>query len=121
MLYTGKVFAQINPENWRKPKTDIVIVSALFGLIKHYELIPDYNLIMTDKINDTKEIISTFWRNKNIVNLINPNEDIDLLFNKYRMAFNVNGNSIGVTPNINWNDKYGSHKGRWLNEQLNQL
>jgi hypothetical protein len=28
------------------------------------------------------------------------------------------GKLIGINPGINWKDKYGIHKGKWLNEQL---
>lgn len=120
-LYNGRVFKKISCENWTKGSTSVVIVSALFGLIKHDEFIPDYNLIMTDKIPETNELISTFWRNKNISRFVSKETDIDLLFSKYRKAFNKKGDNIGEIPNIKWRDKYGSHKGEWLNEQLHRL
>jgi len=44
-----------------------------------------------------------------------------LLFSKYRKAFNQKSEYIAQNPSINWRDKYGSHKGEWLNEQLNLL
>ena len=102
-------------------KSEIIIVSALFGLIKHNEYIPDYNLIMTDRLLETNELISAYWRNKNIAQFVSKETDVDLLFSKYRKAFNKKGDSIAVEPNILWRDKYGSHKGEWLNEQLNNI
>lgn len=120
-LYNGRVFKKISSENWTKKDTNIIIVSALFGLIKHDEHIPDYNLIMTDKIPGTNELISTFWKDKNLEQYVSKDNDIDLLFSKYRKAFNKKGDNIGVIPNVTWRDKYGSHKGEWLNEQLNRL
>jgi len=120
-LYNGKVFKKISFENWTKKDTNIIIVSALFGLIKHDEHIPDYNLIMTDKVPGTNEMISSFWKKKNLVQYVSKDNDIDLLFSKYRKAFNSHGDFISNEPQILWRDKYGSHKGEWLNEQLNML
>jgi cytoplasmic iron level regulating protein YaaA (DUF328/UPF0246 family) len=120
-LYNGRVFKKVSLENWTKKKSEIIIVSALFGLIKHNEYIPDYNLIMTDRLLETNELISAYWRNKNIAQFVSKETDVDLLFSKYRKAFNKKGDSIAVEPNILWRDKYGSHKGEWLNEQLNNI
>ena len=117
-LYDGKIYSKINLENWQKKETDVIIVSALFGLIKHNDLIPNYDVMMTNKIPNHGEIISSFWRNKNINKLISAQTTTDLLFSKYRKAFNKAGSYVGVLPNIKWKDNYGSHKGEWLNEQL---
>jgi cytoplasmic iron level regulating protein YaaA (DUF328/UPF0246 family) len=120
-LYNGRVFKKVSEENWIKINTEIIIVSALFGLIKHDEYIPDYNLIMTDKLPEKNELISSYWKNKNIAQFVSKDTDVDLLFSKYRKAFNKKGDSIAIEPNIIWRDKYGSHKGEWLNEQLNKI
>lgn len=117
-LYDGKIYSKINLENWQKKETDVIIVSALFGLIKHNDLIPNYDVMMTNKMPNNGEIISSFWRNKNINKLISAQTTTDLLFSKYRKAFNKAGSNVGVLPNIKWKDNYGSHKGEWLNEQL---
>ena len=74
--------------------------------------------MMTNKIPNNGEIISSFWRNKNINKLISAQTTTDLLFSKYRKAFNKAGSNVGFLPNIKWKDNYGSHKGEWLNEQL---
>jgi cytoplasmic iron level regulating protein YaaA (DUF328/UPF0246 family) len=120
-LYNGKVFKKVTLENWTKKDTRVIIVSALFGLINHDEYIPDYNLIMTDKIPGTNKMISTFWKDKNIAHHVSKENDIDLLFSKYRKAFNRRGELIANEPNILWRDNYGSHKGEWLNQELNLL
>jgi cytoplasmic iron level regulating protein YaaA (DUF328/UPF0246 family) len=120
-LYKGRLYDKIINENWEKKQTEIIIVSALFGLIKHHELIPYYNISMTDKIPGTNESISKYWRRKNINEHINKASDIDLLFNKYRKAFNSRGFAVGIVPDILWRDNYGAHKGEWLNQQLNIL
>ena len=120
-LYTGKLFKKVQKENWENQQTDVIIVSALFGLLKHDELIPDYNVVITDLIPNSNDIISTYWRAQNLNSYIDNNVDIDLLFSKYRKAFNKEGSNIGIIPNVIWRDKYGSHKGEWLNQQLNNL
>ena len=114
-LYSGRLYSQIIDENWVKIETNILIVSALFGIIKHTDLIPTYNLVMDN--NKTN-----FWQNNiDLNNFINQNEDIDLLSKNYRMAFNPQGNQIAETPNAIFADNYGHHKGIWLNNQLNNL
>lgn len=120
-LYKGRLYTQISPKNWFKKDLDVVIVSALFGLIRHNELIPEYDVRIDDRIKESRELISTFWRRKNLMQYLNPNSDIDLLFHKYRKAFNIQGNPIGVTPSVKWHDKYGTHKGRWLNQELEKI
>ena len=120
-LYNGKLYSQVSKENWGKSNADIKIVSALFGIINHTELLPDYNVKITDKIPKTNLLISDFWRSKNIARFVNVDSDVDLLFNKYRKAFNIKGETIGIQPVVIWKDKYGSHKGKWLNQQLNSL
>jgi cytoplasmic iron level regulating protein YaaA (DUF328/UPF0246 family) len=53
-LYSGKrakLYPKVDVNNWLKPDADIKILSALFGWINHTDLIPWYNLAMTDKIN----------------------------------------------------------------------
>ena len=77
--------------------------------------------MITDLIPNSNDIISTYWRAQNLNNYIDNNVDVDLLFSKYRKAFNKEGSNIGINPNVKWRDKYGSHKGEWLNQQLNNL
>ena len=120
-LYTGRLYKKVQQENWKKQKTDVIIVSALFGLLQHDELIPYYNVVMTDKIPGSDEIISTYWLKHNLNQYITNKTIVDLLFSQYRKAFNKKGDNIGEIPNVLWRDKYGTHKGEWLNEQLNIL
>lgn len=126
-LYSGvraRLYSQINNVNWTNPQADVKILSALFGLIKHTDLIPYYDLAMTDKISVANNQINVFdyWRiNTNLNIFIQPQVDIDLLSKKYRKAFNINENPIAILPNVIWNDRYGHHKGVWLNEQLSML
>lgn len=123
-LYSGKrakLYSKVNDNNWLKPDADIKILSALFGWINHTDLIPWYNLAMSDKvnINNNQIYVFNYWRNNiNLNDFINPMIDIDLLSNKYRKSLNIGGNPIAKTPDVLWNDKYGAHKGIWLNEEL---
>ena len=123
-LYSGtraKLYRKVSNIKWTNPNTDVTILSALFGLIKHTDLIPYYDLAMTDNIIIGNNLINVFdyWRINFDLNIfINPLVDIDLLSNKYRKAFNADENPVANVPNIIWNDRYGVHKGLWLNGQL---
>jgi cytoplasmic iron level regulating protein YaaA (DUF328/UPF0246 family) len=123
-LYSGKrakLYPKVDVNNWSKPDANIKILSALFGWINHTDLIPWYNLAMTDKVNINNNQINVFnyWRNNiNLSDFINPIVDIDLLSNKYRKALNVSENPVALIPNVSWIDKYGVHKGIWLNKEL---
>ena len=110
-LYTGRLYTQVNIDNWLK-NVDIKIVSALFGVIRHTDLIPYYDLAMDRQLH-------AFWRNINL-NIFFEENDKDLLSINYRKAFNYNGNPIAFVPEV-WNDRYGVHRGNWLNNQLNNL
>lgn len=119
-VYNGKIYKQIDKNNWCKKTTDIIIVSALFGLIRPNELIPYYNVKMDDKLPNTNTKISTFWFENKLINYLPfcPLH-VDLLTKKYRNAFNKNNAPIGQFVNNNiWKDNYGIYKGKWLNSQL---
>lgn len=118
-LYNGRLYSRVSSHNWLKSNADIMILSALFGWIKHTDLIPHYNLAMDNRINGV--YVWRQWYNLNVLPRIFENTDIDLLSGKYRKAINLNGNYVSQHPNINWRDKYGFQKGEWLNEKLNNL
>lgn len=116
-LYSGNLYSQVEEFNWRKTKTNVLIVSALFGIIKHTDLIPSYNLFMTDGKNG----IASFWReNIELNKFINLNNDVDLLFQNYRKAFNKKGERI-TQYNIQNFIGRRHNQGKWLNNQLNNL
>ncbi|MEI6754721.1 MAG: peroxide stress protein YaaA [Paludibacter sp.] len=117
-LNKGRLYSRVSEQNWLKPNADIMILSALFGWIKHTDLIPDYNLTMREFNNGHN--VRQIWHNQNILQQFVGNVDIDLLSTIYRNAINY-GNNIPQIPNVNWRDRYGFHKGEWLNEQLNNL
>ena len=121
-VYNGKIYIEIKRENyWLKPKTDIIIVSALFGLLKPTELIPYYNVKMDSFIPNTKMKISKFWLNNNLFSFLPECNNVDLLSKPYRKAFNNKNIHIGQEVNEKWKDNYGKHKGVWLNKQLENL
>lgn len=124
-LYSGtrsKIYPQIKIENWKKPCVEIKILSALFGWVDYTDLLPKYNLRMSDKIQTDKiQTVWRYWFNQNILDqIVNSNDDIDLLSGDYRKA--IIGKSIPISkiPNIIFKG-YGIEKGKWLNEELNKL
>lgn len=121
-LYTGnrsKLYPQISEDNWLKPNADIMILSALFGWIKHTDLIPYYDLKMDKKI-DERFYVWQIWNHFNVLSQLISDTDIDLLSPDYRKAIIGRDRNVGVLPNEHFTD-WGVQKGRWLNEQLNNL
>lgn len=119
-LYSGnrsRIYPQITLANWTKDCIDIRILSALFGWIKHTDLLPYYNLRMSDKIPQTNQKIFQYWNNQHLLNQLLHQNDIDLLSGDYRKAVHGNTNPIAIVPNIQFTD-YGVQKGIWLNNQL---
>lgn len=114
----SNLYRHVDDINWLKPCVNINILSALFGWIKHTDLIPTYNLKMDDKINNTRVKVNRLWLNFEVLqNYIRPN-DIDLLSKDYRKAINIGGNR--VTQNVPGPFAgRGDKKGIWLNGQLN--
>ncbi|RVU25060.1 peroxide stress protein YaaA [Sandaracinomonas limnophila] len=121
-LYSGnrsKLYPQIREENWKKNCVEIKVLSALFGWIKHTDLLPYYDLRMSDKILDNK-FVYKYWQNKNVLAQFIDENDIDLLSTNYRKAIHGNSNPVAIIPNVNFTD-YGVQKGKWLNKELNNL
>lgn len=122
-LYSGvgsKLYPKVTLDNWSKPCVKIKILSTLFGWINHDDFIPYYNLKMDDKINDSIKVFK-FWKSKNILENIIEIGDIDLLSESYKKAFNKNEYPPNIKPEIQWHDRYGHHKGKWLNQQLDSI
>jgi cytoplasmic iron level regulating protein YaaA (DUF328/UPF0246 family) len=124
-LYSGRrsqLYSQISKENWKKPCIKIKILSALFGWIDHRDLIPIYDLKMTDKLTKTNnQTVWRFWKEKKILNqAFNLNNSIDLLSTNYRKAINGKDQQISLEPQIKFTD-YGIQKGKWLNKALDNI
>lgn len=119
-LYSGnrsRIYPRITAANWTKDCIDIRILSALFGWIKHTDLLPNYDLRMSDNIPQTNQKIFHYWQNKNLLNQLVNQNDIDLLSGDYRKAVHGNTTPIATIPNAQFTD-YGIQKGIWLNNQL---
>ena len=111
------MYPPITEANWTKNCIDIKILSALFGWIKHTDLVPYYDLKMSDNIPQTRRKIFQYWHNQNLLNQFVNLNDIDLLSGDYRKAVHGNTNPISIIPNTQFTD-YGVQKGIWLNNQL---
>ncbi len=118
-LYSGIIYSHIAENNWIKPETEVKILSALFGWIKHTDLVPIYDLAMNKRKNDVMPYL--FWRDTGLLENTIFENDIDLLSGVYKNSINQNGAIIANPPEVIWNDIRGHHKGIWLNEQLNLL
>jgi cytoplasmic iron level regulating protein YaaA (DUF328/UPF0246 family) len=126
-LYSGdrsKVYSKVSAGNWIKPCVEIKILSALFGWVKHTDLLPYYNRRMTDRIIFLGQNISVkkFWYKQQVLlpPIFNPHTDIDLLSGDYRKAINGNDAPVAILPPILFTD-WGDQKGRWLNSQLTPI
>lgn len=119
-LYSGnrsRIYPRITEDNWTKDCVDIRILSALFGWIKHTDLLPYYDLKMSDKIPQLNNSVHRYWRDQNLLAQFVNRSDIDLLSGDYRRAIHGNANPVATIPNVQFND-YGVQKGNWLNTQL---
>jgi cytoplasmic iron level regulating protein YaaA (DUF328/UPF0246 family) len=122
-LYSGRrsrLYPPITAANWTKNCIDIKILSALFGWIKHTDLVPYYDLKMSDNIPQTRRKIFQYWHNENLLNQFVNQNDIDLLSGDYRKAVHGNTKPISIIPNTQFTD-YGVQKGIWLNNQLENI
>ena len=123
-LYCGprsKIYNKISPNNWHKKGADILILSALFGWIRHTDLIPYYDLKMDKKKGDMKVPPYKYWRNLAVLpDMININ-DVDLLSENYKKALNSNGKITAITPEgFRYIDR-GDYVGYWLENELNRM
>jgi cytoplasmic iron level regulating protein YaaA (DUF328/UPF0246 family) len=115
-LYSGKIYTKISQNNWLKEETEIRILSALFGWIKHTDLIPMYDLQMNKKFNNLMPY--RYWRENQLLKNLIFEEDIDLLSKSYKKGINHNMEIIASRPAVKFTDR-GDQMGKWLNEQLN--
>ena len=122
-LYSGtrsKIYPQVTKENWNKSCAEVKILSALFGWIKHTDLIPYYDLRMSDRRGNNNQQIWRIWNKMGLLNQLVNEEDIDLLSFDYRKAIHGSTLPVGIIPSVRFTD-YGTQKGRWLNLELSKL
>lgn len=123
-LYSpGKLFGAAKSINWCDKKNEkVYIISALFGIIRADNYIPNYNFALGDLINNVETI---YWRNKLdtiIKKLLGDDcQIISLLSNNYSNILNHTILNQLTYPNINWSDKHGHYKGVWLKDQLDKV
>lgn len=121
-LYSGshsKIYSKITKANWTKPCVEIKILSALFGWIRHTDLIPYYDLKIDKKIGDLKRAPYIFWRDSGVlINMIDVN-DVDLLSDTYKKAFD--GVFSSQRPHNFVFTDWGDCVGKWLETELSQI
>lgn len=119
-LYSGtrsRVYPRVQEHNWIKPTVDIKILSALFGWIKHTDLVPYYDLRMNHRIGNGQPVNRVWFNQGVLLGLVQP-DDIDLLSIKYREAVNRRGEPVALLPVVKFPRDYGDAKGIWLNDRL---
>lgn len=130
--YAGNIYCQIYFSSWEKigetQNLDLVIVSALYGLLRYDEPIQDYNVMMSGEMGKIgHQTLKTWWRNnglcailKNYINGNNISEVHNVLSNDYNEA--LRGCFIDMGARYSYHDyseyKSGSnaHRGRWVND-----
>jgi len=70
--YCGQLYSKISRESWEKlnghPDLSLIIVSALYGILRHDEFIRNYDRQMKDKIEGRQ--LKTWWRNKGLCDIL---------------------------------------------------
>ena len=118
-LYSGKqsrMYSVINKDCWENNEVNFKILSALFGWICKDDLVPNYNLQMTDKLNNNITV-HNFWKSKNVLNKLVFQTDINLLSTNYLKAFKLSDRKNGTKPNQKFKGR-GAQQGIWLNSQI---
>ena len=112
--YSGSLYKQIEESTWfeteKNDDKEIIIISALYGIIYWNEIIDNYNLSMSDKISN--RTLSTWWKRNNLKEIvaeyINKSEFGNIrsfLSIPYKNA--IEGIENLLNPNIKWlNYKY---------------
>jgi cytoplasmic iron level regulating protein YaaA (DUF328/UPF0246 family) len=123
-LYCGsysKIYNKISSNNWIKNGADILILSALFGWIRHTDLIPYYDVRMDKKKGRMKKPPYLYWRGLDVLPRMINNNDIDLLSENYKKAIHKKGLISAITPQgFQYSDR-GDCVGYWLEKELNNL
>lgn len=120
-LYCGvhsKIYTKISPTNWIKPCVEIKILSALFGWIRHTDLIPYYDLKMDKKKGSLMRSPYILWRDSGVLMDFITTSDVDLLSQTYKRAFD--GSIPAQRPNDFVFSDRGDCVGNWLEDQLSK-
>lgn len=134
--YTGKrshIYPKICSSSWEKigetQNLDLVIVSALYGLLRYDEPIQDYNVMMSGKRGKTgRQTLKTWWRNSGLCAILKDyiyensiSEVHNVLSNDYNEAL------LGCFMNMEIKYEYhnefskyisgsNDHRGKWVND-----
>ncbi len=129
--YTGtysQLYREISLSSWEKVRTTsnltLLIVSALYGLLRFDESIRNYNKAMSDKVGPFK--LKTWWKHQRLceilLDFIRENQITEVhhvLSNDYSMALSGCKQPSGVEFLIHDFSQYGSgsnnHRGKWVN------
>ncbi|MHC1610869.1 MAG: peroxide stress protein YaaA [Candidatus Methanospirareceae archaeon] len=127
--YAGNIYCQISFSSWEKLREtqnlDLVIVSALYGLLRYDEPIRHYDITMKDKIG--YQTLKTWWRNNGLCAILKDYIDensISEVHNVLSKDYNeaLRGCFIDMGAKHSHHDfseyKSGSnaHRGKWVND-----
>ena len=119
-LYSGSrsvIYSRISYENWMKPCVQVLILSALFGWVRHTDRLPYYDLKMNGK-QGLPMSPEKFWRDKvDLVGLLGHHDYVDLLSKNYKKA--LRAADMGDRP-LEYIGR-GQNIGDYLETQLTQL
>lgn len=115
--YSGKMYGPIQEETWSEwGRDNILIFSALFGLIKSTDFIPWYDLSINDAING--QIVAGFWKNSKVLQELiesycDDEEVVFAGFSGYKKAFKNFDHLKGIL--VKGTDRRESI-GNWINQ-----
>jgi cytoplasmic iron level regulating protein YaaA (DUF328/UPF0246 family) len=120
-LYAGKIFQPISKDNWSAHGGNVLILSALFGIVKYDDLLPIYDLKMdsSNNLNIQRRPLAIWSKSGELCNVLAQyNEVTDLLSNSYRDAI---GDCDSLITFNDFDRDRGSARGGWLNDHLNNI
>ncbi len=128
--YMGLIYKPISKETWNKisnsDSVDLLIFSALYGLLKFNDPILNYNVMMTDDIEDRIKL-NKWWRINEIGSVLIDYIKRNNIVNVYNLLSNSYSTAIGNTLNDFETIKpslprgYGLEKGHWIEENIGLL
>lgn len=99
--YSGKLYSSLDFKNKNKLKSgmidNVLIVSALMGIIAPTDMIPDYELMMTDK-SPNNRIVWKFWRENLAKDEVT--KSLQHIFSKFNYIYCLMSNSTGYVSAV---------------------
>ncbi|MBS4066638.1 MAG: peroxide stress protein YaaA [Chitinophagaceae bacterium] len=127
-LYSaGKLYGAADSINWTNNQAKkVYIISALFGIIRADNYIPDYDLALSDSLDGKNNLARKFWKGKldnTIQKLLIENSTIfNLLSKEYSKVFNNETKQLLTSTNIertkNDRSDMPNKNGIWLKNHL---